>query len=164
MQEDNYQSRTKADLEMRPLLLSLRNGMRRGLLTQQLIDRELPFHARLLRFPVVVLVAEEASILGLADLRGLTAMARTARFDARDKNIRRFLARPRLVVAGIARDSLVGVVIERRIRQPTHRDVRGAHLRLRLVRNVLECVAELAALAPQKRFRLLGLDLHPFFG
>src|SRR3954463_13583848 len=97
-------------------------------LAQQLVDGELPFHAGLLRLPVVVLMAEEASVLSLADLRRFAAMTGTAGLDARDKHVGGFLARTRFVVAGIASDRLVRVMIVRGVRKPTHGDVRRTHL------------------------------------
>ena len=73
--------------------------------------------------PIVVLVAEKASILSLATLGGLAIVALLASFNTRDQDVCCLLAGERASVAGLALDAHVGIVTEHGVGQPHRFDV-----------------------------------------
>lgn len=77
--------------------------------------------------PVMVLMAEEASILSLAHFGRLAVMAFLTSPDTRDQNICCFLARECSSVARLAVNTDVGVVAENGIGQPHGLNVRRHH-------------------------------------
>lgn len=74
-------------------------------------------------FPVMVLMAKEASVLSLTDLGRLAIVALLAGLDAGNQNVRRLLAGKRASVAGLAVDADVSVMTEDRVGQPYRFDV-----------------------------------------
>lgn len=64
----------------------------------QLRDAVLAFDG-LLILPLMILVAQETSVFGLAHLFRFAIVTALARLDARNQNIRRFLTRSRLAMA-----------------------------------------------------------------
>ena len=68
--------------------------------------------------PVMVLMAEEASILGLSHFGRLAVMALLTSLDTRNKNICRLLTRECSSVARLAVNTYVSVVAENGVGQP----------------------------------------------
>ena len=74
-------------------------------------------------FPVMVLMAKEASVLSLATLGRLAIVAFLAGLDTRDQDVCCFLAGQRASVTRLAIDAHVSIVTEYRIGQPHRSDV-----------------------------------------
>ena len=82
----------------------------------------LALHALLVP-PVVILMAFKATPLGKFLRRSWLAMALLAGLDAGEENIRSFVARGSLCVAGFAGHHAMRIVVEFRMRHPSCGDV-----------------------------------------
>ena len=114
----------------------------------------------LLVLPVVILMAFKSTSLGKFLRRSLFAMALLAGLDAGEENIRSFVARGGLCVAGFAGHHAMGIVVEFRMRHPSWGDVCLRDLREWSGADS-ECVTLLAGLAPEQIFRFFHPESHP---
>ena len=132
----------------------------------QVVSRSERFRSLL---PVMVLVAEEASILSLSHFGRLAVVALLASLDTGEQNVCRFLTGERVSVAGFAVYADVSVVTEDGVWQPDGLDAGRSHLwqsgeATWIGLGELERVTLLAGLVPEQTFRILGPQLDPFFG